>query len=607
MRRGGQDTTISCYFVSSWLNTPLVHSDMSMGAIVYIVVLITVSSVWAPGIAAANSDLKPYLPAELLILQRFEEGRPAILCLDKPNPGARRKGIKPCSELPEEQRTIRGPFLKALVMNQLPNKINLPASVKTAKNNTITVTIPPRGIGIANCIVTGPVRLSHAKIPHGVALKGCHFEQRVDFSKSYIGGDLILAESLFEGQARFNQIHVSGVASLEDVTLDRGVSLAGANFESDVRADGIHFTSASHHAVFRRMRVGGVFTMQNAVAAGEVHAVGLNIGSSLDFHNTAFQKLVTFKETRVANRVLGTEAYFGHMANFEEMKAHRIVLDKTTFTDFVSFRHLHTEFDFWVRDARFLNRTNSVGFSFMEVGGSAIFHDSVFLGPVDLVGMTIRQSLHLVGAKFLNTDQPVELRSSRIGQSLMIQRAIFNSSVDMIDLTYRHLGTKSWEEGIAELHRIPYLPSLYQQFEEFWRESGDPHSADNVHIAERRREREETSSWVTWGKNAVLDLLVAYGLKPERAFLWSLGFILIGSIVFRRRGMQLQQPHDGHQFYSALWYSVDLFLPFVQLQLAEKWTPINTRRWALHYARVHTILGWIMIPIGLAAVTGIIK
>jgi hypothetical protein len=45
------------------------------------------------------------------------------------------------------------------------------------------------------------------------------------------------------------------------------------------------------------------------------------------------------------------------------------------------------------------------------------------------------------------------------------------------------------------------------------------------------------------------------------------------------------------------------------MELGEKeiWVPRDNRRWAIRYKRLHTIIGHLFVPIGLAALTGIIK
>jgi hypothetical protein len=122
---------------------------------------------------------------------------------------------------------------------------------------------------------------------------------------------------------------------------------------------------------------------------------------------------------------------------------------------------------------------------------------------------------------------------------------------------------------------------------------------------------------------------VGYGRRPELAFIWSAAFILVGSFVFLKEKNMIQVEKSGEQsleyrkplvrsrltarriikkdYYNPFWYSLDLFLPFVDLKMADKWTPKPERRFARHYMRFQTIAGWILIPIAILSITGIIK
>ena len=91
-------------------------------------------------------------------------------------------------------------------------------------------------------------------------------------------------------------------------------------------------------------------------------------------------------------------------------------------------------------------------------------------------------------------------------------------------------------------------------------------------------------------------------------FLWGLGIILFGSLVFRHRYMEAQDPSKPVRLYNPFWYSLDLFAPVIDLQTASAWKPTRHGPAFLHHdSRLHRILGWILVPIGAAAVTGLTK
>jgi len=71
--------------------------------------------------------------------------------------------------------------------------------------------------------------------------------------------------------------------------------------------------------------------------------------------------------------------------------------------------------------------------------------------------------------------------------------------------------------------------------------------------------------------------------------------------------MEPQKPEDTPRVYSRFWYSLNLFLPVVDLQAGKVWKPKADQTFLRNYMRVHILLGWILVPLVLAAVTGLIK
>jgi hypothetical protein len=174
------------------------------------------------------------------------------------------------------------------------------------------------------------------------------------------------------------------------------------------------------------------------------------------------------------------------------------------------------------------------------------------------------------------------------------------------------------------LNMTSYSKSTYANVESFYRGQGGLEEADNIFIAQKKREREEMWKEFKWSKisdwsklpallwNYFLDFFVGYGRRPERVLLLCIGIVILGWFVFRREDdMMLQkgdQPADEHLHrYSPIYYSLDLFLPFIDLYAAEIWIPRKDRKWHLRYMRIHAMLGWILVPVGLAALTGFIK
>jgi hypothetical protein len=122
----------------------------------------------------------------------------------------------------------------------------------------------------------------------------------------------------------------------------------------------------------------------------------------------------------------------------------------------------------------------------------------------------------------------------------------------------------------------------------------------------------------------MLYLLVGYGRRPWQAGIPCAVFVALGYVLFSPKKMELQEPEDAPRGYSGkkmelqepedaprgysrFWYSLGLFLPFVDLQAAKVWKPKADQTFLRNYVRAHIILGWILIPLVLAALTGLIK
>lgn len=59
--------------------------------------------------------------------------------------------------------------------------------------------------------------------------------------------------------------------------------------------------------------------------------------------------------------------------------------------------------------------------------------------------------------------------------------------------------------------------------------------------------------------------------------------------------------------YHAFWYSLDQFVPLVDLKASDEWSPDPLHRFAWHYLVIHKIVGAILVPIGLAALGGVVN
>jgi len=163
-------------------------------------------------------------------------------------------------------------------------------------------------------------------------------------------------------------------------------------------------------------------------------------------------------------------------------------------------------------------------------------------------------------------------------------------------------------------NKAAWTADVYINLEDFLSRQGYAAEKDKVFIAGKRRERSQFRRWSgAWIGSFVLDWLVGYGRRPWQAGIPCVFFVALGCLLFPRSKMERQKPdevkagEDPLHGYSRLWYSLGLFLPFVDLKSDKVWKPNENERFLRHYMRVHILLGWILIPILLAAISGLIK
>ena len=172
----------------------------------------------------------------------------------------------------------------------------------------------------------------------------------------------------------------------------------------------------------------------------------------------------------------------------------------------------------------------------------------------------------------------------------------------------------------------------YNELAKYYVSSGEDAAAVTVYIAEED-DRYTRSGW--WGRmwGGFLKSTIGYGHRPLLAFNWSVFVVLLGSaaaLMGKRAGvMRLTWPENSPPPVTEhinglhpLLYSLDVFLPFVDLHQEHYWWPdeqlqgeceiagrkILVRGSTLRfYLWLQIIAGWLLSAIFIAGVTGLIR
>ncbi|HKM99974.1 MAG TPA: hypothetical protein VJX23_05625 [Candidatus Binataceae bacterium] len=189
-----------------------------------------------------------------------------------------------------------------------------------------------------------------------------------------------------------------------------------------------------------------------------------------------------------------------------------------------------------------------------------------------------------------------------------------------------------------------YKPQPYQQLARVLATDGNDSGATDVLIAQREAQRRfgNLSRSERWW-NMMLEVTIGYGFRPLRAIWWMMAFVLLGAALFgtgyRLRIVTPTEADAYNRFvetgvapshyppFNALVYSLENFLPVVELHQGQYWRP-NPRhsargkirtgqddfdpgvipstllRW---YLWVHILAGWTLTPLLFVGLSGLIR
>jgi hypothetical protein len=283
-------------------------------------------------------------------------------------------------------------------------------------------------------------------------------------------------------------------------------------------------------------------------------------------------------------------------------------------------------------------------FSLAHFGGDLSFWDTHFAGPPNLSWVRIGQGLILTGSRF---EQEVALRGATVGV-LVIEGDTFpfkRANLDLRECNFeRFVGEKetaaklAWAQDPSNFSRDPYL-----QLEKYYASIGDEVEAKRVHYrgprdlrANAKDELRGSTRWTrftSWG-DWWLKWLTGYGVRTWLLLVWISAFLIAGTVVFWSDNAlestasappsepaetevgegpssfsatnEGQSPTDlKRKLFDRAAYSLDLFLPVVNLHIDEKWEPQGLGREV--YALVHSMVGWLLVPLLVASLAGIVR
>jgi len=308
------------------------------------------------------------------------------------------------------------------------------------------------------------------------------------------------------------------------------------------------------------------------------------------------------------------------------------------------------------------------------IKGDALFHEDFTTGGVvDFRLARVGRSLSFNRAHFTGkNDNGLNAERATIGGTLYWVE-VQTTAKTALDLGDAHAGAfwddeKSWptagnlsldgfvysefsggpQDSASRLDWLRHQPLAmqaqsqpYRQLALVLREAGRPEGAINVEIA--HQDALTTFTTAGFGERLwrlILDAVLGYGYRPLRAVWWILLFVIAGGMLFRRGYMariitpteadayevfvRTGEPPPHYPPFNSFVYSLENFLPVVELHQGEYWRP-NPRHTPLRgdrsaklgdaffprmlrwYLWVHILAGWTITPLLFAGLAGLLR
>ena len=492
--------------------------------------------------------------------------------------------------------------------------------------------IHPRGIALLGARIVGNLDLTAIKVPFAIALRTCKVTQPIDLTAADV--PLVDLQGSYTVSIHANSLRVASGVNLNGIHLEGIADFTESTIGSFSAIDG-HFKfvlepnwAASSRGVLIFLGAsirGGVYLTDGFDADGDVIASEARIGGDFTCTSAHF-----FNPGNVAIELSGSIISGGiYWGSAESAKSAAVsaVYSGSSALHGGPFRV-----------------TGQARLRGAQIGAAFVVWDAVFSGfggtlkGLEAPGMVVKGAFIWRDVRMDNGAQLV--LSGASVQILWDDSRSWPSQGNLIidGFSYTLIVSESFPDETSlrlrwlSLQPPGYHPQPYRQLAKVLRELGDDAGAVKVQIASGDA-RYSPYGIVGRSMGWLLKVTIGYGHRPLLAILWSSLVVAVGWLVTRvaksARVMRRTYPEnaptvtdaDYERLYPML-FSLDVFLPFVNLHQEHYWWPSASRAgevairgwrmrirgdWVLYYLWVQIIAGWLLSAIFIAGVTGLLR
>jgi len=485
--------------------------------------------------------------------------------------------------------------------------------------------VDPLGVRALGARVVGAIDLANVRAPYGLVLARSGIPGVAHFDEAEI--ENIILSGSHTGEISAGGSRIRGVVWLNNgFEASAAVNFAGARvgLDIDCRGGSFRYSEVEHDdtlgerpALFLgASRVDGPIWLAEGFKANGVVDVNHAVFSSLWCHGGRFTNPGRSALNAAFSSVAGL-VWLGKRGTWDAMEADGLI-----------------QFDnAWIGGAIFASGLRIVGKSGephgfsatnMSAGGNLILTNLELQngGTVDLRGASVNG---------LIDDENSWPAPGALAVDGFVYKDFYGGPLDARSrLLWVGLASGSHPSWLDE--PSGFQPQPYQELARVLRERGDDTGATKVLISQADARFSQYGPWGrAWG--AFLKYTIAYGHRPMLTVMWSLAVMFLGwAVVASAKAASVMRPtypentppneELHYQALHPLLYSLDVFLPFVNMHQERYWWPdgdasgncvIFRRSVSLrgsvveYYLWAQIIAGWILSAIFVAGVTGLIR
>jgi hypothetical protein len=456
---------------------------------------------------------------------------------------------------------------------------------------------------------------------------GFEAQGEVNLVGAHIGGQLNFEGGKFDnpdGRAiQADGLHVSRDMFFDDGFEAQGeVNLVGAHIGGQLNCGGGKFRNPDDQAIQADgLQVdGGLFFDDGFEAQGEVRLLGAHVRGQLNCTGGKFRNR--------KGRALSADGLY--------IAGDLFLDDGFEAQGEVRLAGAHVSGQLACRGGKFRNPEGAaLEAEELQVAGGLFFDDGFEAqGEVRLLGAHVRGELICTGGKFSNPGGlALDLERSEVTH-LMLQPTVLEGLLDLTNAHVDHYidGLASWpaqghlrlrgfvydtidsDPSVSLSERLDWLcrdaggfsPQPYEQLAATYRRSGEDDHATQVAIAKRRRRRARLNLFNKL-LDRVLDALVGYGYRTQRAVVWLAMLLALGTVTFsiaHSNGLLKAANKTSPPDFNAVIYAVDWIVPILNLHQREAWVNQGIAEWlALGFATA----GWVLTTAVVLGLSGVLK